>query len=354
MTILWEKVTLGDIAKIRYGKDHKKLSDGDVPVYGTGGIMRYADSSLYDKKSVLIPRKGSINNLYFVKEPFWTVDTLFYTEINESRVIPEFLYYKLKTYDLASMNVGSAVPSLTTAVLNSIELTLPPMSIQQKIVAILMSLDNKIDLNRKVNHHLMDSARSIYSNMIRTFETTCVKLKDIATITMGQSPKSNTYNNKSIGLPLLNGAADFRGKIQPSKWTSNPIKKVQSGEYIFGVRATIGLTTKVFDEYAIGRGTGSAKAKSDFLDEFLYFALEDLFDFFSNSGSGTVYVNISKTDFDNYEINIPSERKIIEFHENTKSLMDMFYNNKSANEYLSSFRDSLLPKLMSGELSIVD
>lgn len=151
----WKIVQLSDIATIKYGKDHKKLFDGKIPVYGTGGIMRYVDTALYNKKSVLIPRKGSLGNLYFLDEPFWTVDTLFYTEIDERHVIPEFFYYKLKTYDLANMNVGSAVPSLTTAVLNPIKMDIPPLEVQSEIIKILGVLDAKIENNKKINHHLV-------------------------------------------------------------------------------------------------------------------------------------------------------------------------------------------------------
>ncbi|SUN77178.1 restriction endonuclease subunit S [Streptococcus macacae] len=150
----WETVYLGDVCKIKYGKDHKKLLEGNIPVYGTGGIMRYVDTPLYKNKSVLIPRKGSLGNLYFVDEPFWTVDTLFYTEIDETKILPEFLFYKLKTYDLASMNVGSAVPSLTTSVLNAINIQLPPLSVQEEIVKVLGIIDSKIQNNKKINHHL--------------------------------------------------------------------------------------------------------------------------------------------------------------------------------------------------------
>jgi type I restriction enzyme S subunit len=151
----WKIVKLSEVARIKYGKDHKKQADGEIPVYGTGGIMRYVDTALYDKKSVLIPRKGSLGNLYFVSEPFWTVDTLFYTEIDETQIMPEYLYYKLKTYDLVSMNVGSAVPSLTTAILNPIELEIPDLKTQAYIVSILGVLDDKIENNKKINHHLV-------------------------------------------------------------------------------------------------------------------------------------------------------------------------------------------------------
>ena len=77
----WQSGQLSDLITVRYGKDHKKLADGTYPVYGSGGIMRYVERPLYDKESVLIPRKGTLNNVMYVNEPFWSVDTMFFTEM---------------------------------------------------------------------------------------------------------------------------------------------------------------------------------------------------------------------------------------------------------------------------------
>lgn len=344
---------LGEVAKIRYGKDHKKLDDGNIPVYGSGGIMRYVDTALYDKKSVLIPRKGSLGNLFFANKPFWTVDTLFYTEIDENILMPEFLFYKLKMFNLASMNVGSAVPSLTTAILNALELDIPSFEVQSQIVNILKAFDERISLNKQINHHLLEQARLLYKNLISSNDTKYQNLSDIARITMGQSPKGETYNDDKIGLPLLNGATDFRNSISPSKWTSDPRKIARPGEYVFGVRATIGLTTKIFKEYAIGRGTGSAKPISNIFDEYLFFALEDLFDYYANLGSGTVYINISKSDFDSFKVILPiKDQFLVDLHKTVQPLFNLIFNNNAEIQKLSELRDCLLPKLLSGEISI--
>ncbi len=142
----WIETTLGEVVEIKYGKDHKKLEDGKIPCYGSGGLMRKVEKFLYDKPSVLIPRKGTISNLFFIEEPFWTVDTLFYTKINEDKILPKFLFYKLKNEKLESLNVGSAVPSLTTAVLNDFKINLPSLSQQKEIAEILSSFDDKIEL----------------------------------------------------------------------------------------------------------------------------------------------------------------------------------------------------------------
>ena len=142
------KTTLGELVKIKYGKDHKHLEDGGFPLYGSGGVMRYVEKTLYDKESILIPRKGTLSNLFFIQEPFWSVDTIFYTEIDESLVSPIYLFYKLKRINLANLNVGSAVPSLTTNVLNALELEVPTRNAQEETVQLLTSFNNKVLYNK--------------------------------------------------------------------------------------------------------------------------------------------------------------------------------------------------------------
>jgi type I restriction enzyme S subunit len=120
----WREGKLSDLISIKYGKDHKKLRNGKIPVYGSGGLFRFSDKALYEKESVLIPRKGTLTNVMFQDQPFWTVDTMFYTEMKKAN-IAKFIFHFVKGLDLASMNVGSAVPSMTTEVLNNIPIDIP-------------------------------------------------------------------------------------------------------------------------------------------------------------------------------------------------------------------------------------
>jgi type I restriction enzyme S subunit len=131
-----EYVALGEVATISNGKDHKHLPDGEYPVYGSGGIMRYADKYMYDQESVLIPRKGSISNIFYVNTPFWAVDTIFYTKISE-RILPKFLYYYMTMIHVEDLNEAGGVPSLTKTVLDKVRIPLPPLPIQNEIVRIL-------------------------------------------------------------------------------------------------------------------------------------------------------------------------------------------------------------------------
>ena len=133
--VVWKKMS--EVCKIMNGKDYKQLSEGAIPVYGSGGIMTYVNEYAYDKPSVLIPRKGSIGNLFYVEKPFWTVDTIYWTNIDASLIIPKFFYYFLTTKDLTKLNTAAGVPSLTQSMLYKIKIPLPPLSVQQRIVSIL-------------------------------------------------------------------------------------------------------------------------------------------------------------------------------------------------------------------------
>ena len=164
---------LCDVLVIRNGRDYKRLGSGPFPVYGSGGIMTYVDHYVYDKPSVLIPRKGSIDKLYYVDEPFWNVDTIFYTEIDTSQVVPKYIYFLLQMKHLEQYNIAGGVPSLTQKVLNDIEISIPPLLVQREIVRIL---DNFTDITAKLTTELtMElAARKMqyeyYRDKLLTFE----------------------------------------------------------------------------------------------------------------------------------------------------------------------------------------
>ena len=141
----WEELKFKEVIKIKYGKDHKKLDDGDIPVLGTGGIMRYVDSYLYDGESILIGRKGTIDKPQFISGKFWTVDTLFYTEIGK-KILPKFAFQQLLLVNWLNLNEATGVPSLNTTSIGNIELKVPSLKEQTKIANFLSSIDQKIDV----------------------------------------------------------------------------------------------------------------------------------------------------------------------------------------------------------------
>jgi type I restriction enzyme S subunit len=143
----WEVEQLCNLLTVKYGKDHKHLSDGIYPLYGSGGIMRYVEIPLFKQNSILIPRKGTLSNLFYLEEPFWSVDTMFYTEIHNP-IYGRYLFHCIKALDIASMNVGSAVPSMTTKVLNELKVLKPNNLLMQEFDNVLGAFYNSINQNK--------------------------------------------------------------------------------------------------------------------------------------------------------------------------------------------------------------
>ncbi len=149
----WPLGHLSDLITVRYGKDHKKLDDGPYPVYGSGGVMRYVERPIYEKESVLIPRKGTLNNVMYVNEPFWSVDTMFFTEMKLPDVA-KFVFHFVKSKDLASLNAGSAVPSMTTDILNAMELRIPDAETLKRFESIVSPMYRAMQHNSEESKKL--------------------------------------------------------------------------------------------------------------------------------------------------------------------------------------------------------
>jgi len=169
---------LGEVAKIKNGKDWKKIGQGNIPVYGSGGIMGSVDTPIYSKVSVLIPRKGTITNIFYTEEPFWNVDTIFYTIINEEVIIPKYFYYFMSNYNLSSLSTDSTRPSLTQTILNKILIPIPPLQVQQKIVSILDKFDTLTSsISEGLPHEieLRQKQYEYYRDLLLTFPKNDVK-----------------------------------------------------------------------------------------------------------------------------------------------------------------------------------
>ncbi|WP_113650803.1 restriction endonuclease subunit S [Escherichia albertii] len=199
-----EWLPLSGLARIRNGKDHKSLSEGEFPVYGSGGIMRYVDTYAYNKPSVLIPRKGSLGNLFFVNVPFWTVDTIFYTEIDEAQIRPKYLYYFLTTVGLGEMNQAGGVPSQTQSVLNKLKIPIPcpdnpekSLAIQSEIVRIL---DKFTELTAELTAELSMRKKqyNYYRDQLLSFDTEDVPHLPMGQKDIGEFIRGGTFQKKDF------------------------------------------------------------------------------------------------------------------------------------------------------------
>ena len=211
-------------------KNQKKVlcESGVVPIYGTGGLMGYASDFLYDKPSVLIGRKGSIDKVRYVDHPFWTVDTLFYTVINDAIVIPKYLFYALSLIDFLQLNEGTTIPSLRTETLNRLELNIPDLPDQEKILSILNSIDDKIELNNRINKNLEQQLRVVFEKWFVSGAEDLWEEKrigDFLRLDRGLSYKGK-FLSENEGVPMLN-----LGNILPNSVFRPEKLKFYTGEY---------------------------------------------------------------------------------------------------------------------------
>lgn len=149
----WASRKLREIIRIRYGKDHKDLEDGTIPVFGSGGVMRYGNRALYSGETVMIPRKGSLHNVTYYKGDLWTVDTMFYTEF-KVLTCASYLYFTLSQFDLESLNKGASIPSLSTDILYNLKIVLPPQWLLTQFQQMIDVLNAQTEKLTQQNHNL--------------------------------------------------------------------------------------------------------------------------------------------------------------------------------------------------------
>ena len=199
-----EHKLLKDLVRIKNGRDFKHLKQGDIPVYGSGGVISYVNESASEGPSVLIPRKGSLNKLYFVEGPFWTVDTIFYTEIS-SQLEPKYFYYYLQTLHLEKMNQAGGVPSLTQRALNELHIPTPPILIQREIARALDQFSQlKAELETELEARQQQYAH--YRNILVAPRSPkeSVKLGEVSYIARGASPRPiRKFITNEEGMPWI-------------------------------------------------------------------------------------------------------------------------------------------------------
>src|SRR5574344_3086117 len=378
----WKKYKLGELITLKYGKDHKKLNDGSFPVYGSGGVMRYGNDYIYDDSSILIPRKGSLNNIMFVDKPFWTVDTMFWSIIDQELVLPRFLYYTLCKYDFAGLNVGSAVPSLTVPVIESIEVVIPSIEKQKRILSLLVPLDDKIALNQRINDNLEQQAQALFKSWFVDFEP--FKDGEFVNSEFGMIPKGWRTGVLSDIIEILSGFAFKSNTFEfEGKYKLVTIKAVQDGylelngadgindvpvkvprhcflkkkDILLSLTGNVGRCCLVnSDNLLLNQRVAKIEPKkiADWADTYILFRLSDTKTYLETISRGTAQANLSPIETANMPILIPTREVMDAFSVCATPLVNYSMVLTIEAEKLAQQRDTLLPKLMSGELKIND
>lgn len=357
MTYKW-----GDLISLEYGKPvkDKAKKDGKYPVYGTNGQIGTSDlPPLCNHASIILGRKGAYRGVHYSSTPFSVIDTAFYAvNLHPELLDIKWAYYKFLTYDINSMDSGSAIPSTDRYEIYAIEVELPDTSLQEKQVQLLECFDDKILNLRQINDNLQQQAKSLYEEMFLNnpdADMVSGTLSDIATITMGQSPSGSSYNEESVGEVFYQGRAEFGFRFPTRRlFTTEPKRMAEPGDVLLSVRAPVGDLNVAYEKCCIGRGLGAIHSKTGDSSFMLYtmFALKPQLDVFN--GEGTVFGSINRDGLSNLPVNIPSAEEIAKFEATVRPMDNLIRTNYEEICRLQSIRDSLLPKLMSGEIDVSD
>lgn len=386
-----------DLLTIKNGKDHKHLGDGKYPVYGSGGIMRYVDSYLYDKPSILLPRKGTLDNIQYCDTPFWCVDTTYYSEVNTSLANPYYLYRYLSILNLKGLDSGTALPSMTFDSYYQIKVSLPNIEMQNRIGNALYQIDQKIALNSRMNAELEAMAKQLYDYWFVQFDfpdengnpykssggkmvyNSTLKreipagwevknLNQIADIYRGV-----TYNKEDLISESDDSILVLRGNNIPSSgqfaYDSNVAfipkamvskeQKINKGDIIItmssGSKEHIGKCFMFQSDSNHTYGAFLSKIVPS-IDRRYFIYLSMLSEFFKafvkTTCNGTGINNLTNDTFNNVYFSIPNTGILSKFESLTGCLYNKVGINQRKNNELTHLRDSLLPMLMNGQVTV--
>ncbi len=280
---------------------------------------------------------------------------------------PYFIYYLITSSLIREPAIKSMVGSsgrqrVQTDVVANLSINLPPLATQQKIATILSSLDDKIELNNKINDNLEQQAQAIFKSWFVDFEPfggkmpegwRVGKLSEIAEITMGQSPDGKSYNENGTGTVFYQGRAEFGTRFPTRRlFTTEPKRIAKKFDTLMSVRAPVGDLNIANEDCCIGRGLAAIHSK-DSHQSFIHYTvvfLHPQLDVFN--GEGTVFGCINRDALNNMEVLIPSKPDLDKFEQIVATLDNDIFNRTEENRNLVFLRDTLLPKLMSGEIDV--
>ena len=270
-----------------------------------------------------------------------------------------FLYYLLKYNKdkIEAMGSGTTFKEVSGSTMKEIEVTVPEsLDEQKKIAAVLSVLDQKIEENEAINENLEQQAQALYYHMfVENMSPKWDKgtLSDIADITMGQSPSGSSYNEEGEGTIFFLGRAEFGFRFPSIRlYTTEPKRMACANDILMSVRAPVGDLNVAHTNCCIGRGLSAIHSKTGQPSFVLYtmFALKKQLNVFN--GEGTVFGSINRNSLNNMPIVIPSPESITAFEDTVAPIDDTIRNNYDEICRLTQLRDSLLPKLMTGELDV--
>ena len=382
---------LKDLLTIKNGTDYREEKSGNIPVYGSGGIMTYIENYLYNGESILLPRKGSLNNIMYVNGKFWTVDTMYWSIVNKNIANTYFLSNYLKCLNLEGIQTGSTLPSMTNTAYYGIPVLLPDLKEQNVIAKVLSSIDDKIALNNKINAELEQMAKTLYNYWFVQFEFPdgnggaykssngqmvyneilkreipvgweVTTLNTLCNVKSGFPFSSDDYKiNSKYKLITIKNVLDRYISVDTDNTIENiPLKMpdyclLKEGNILISLTGNVGRVGMVFGKnLLLNQRVGILNLKNYKYHSYLYllFLQNSFRTLLEKISTGSNQKNLSPIEVETQPIIIPPKNIMESFFNLTEPLLQKTIKNYQENHKLEELREFLLPLLMNGQIKV--
>ena len=375
---------LCELLKIYNGTKYDHLNKGDIPLYGSGGLMSHVDEALYSGEAILLPRKGTLSNIMYVNESFWTVDTMYYAVVNDKLADAFYLYSYLSQLDLSNLDSGSTLPSMTKSAYESIVVKLPDLKIQKAVATILFNIRKKLETNNKINQELEAMAKTLYDYWFVQFDFPDQNGKPYKSSggKMVYNPELKREIPEGWGVDSLWNIANFYNGLAMQKYRPDtneddylPVIKIREmmngfskdterarldipseavvdrGDILFSWSATLEVIIWGKEKGALNQHI--FKVTSDtYPKSFIYFELKSYLKVFKAIAElrKTTMGHITQDHLKQAKIVVPPIELISKLDAKLQPIMLKQQILENQNQELTQLRDWLLPMLMNGQV----
>lgn len=394
----WEKTTIGEHCTVTSSKRFhlEERSTAGIPFFCSKEIIAkhrgedvltcdYISEELYENVArqfgvpqpgdLLVTTRGTIGIPYIYKmdDKFYFADgNLTWMKDFDGKLNPQYLYYWFLSHEgkkkIDAIAKGTAQKAVPIAGIKLLEINLPLIESQRRIVDVLSAYDDLIENNQKQIKLLEEMAQRLYKEWFVDlrfpgYETTPIinnlpqgweekTLSEFADVIMGQSPKSEFYNEKKEGLPFHQGVGSYGRRFVIDDVYSTLFTRIaEAGSILFSVRAPVGRLNLTKNRVVIGRGLSAMNHKSGY-QSFLFYLLKERFFKDNLVGNGSIFASISKDELLGQKFVIPPDEIASAFERQAKSIDEKINALDSQLDLLTQARDRLLPKLMNGEIKM--
>lgn len=378
----WKEYKLKDLGTLQRGRSRHRpryafhLYGGKYPFIQTSEIREaskyltnyeqtYSEvglqqSKLWPKGTLCITIAANIAELAILNFDACFPDSVLGFIPNERLADLDFVYYTLTHFqrELKHIGEGSVQDNINLGTFEDIVFPIPSLLEQKSIASVLSSLDDKIDLLHRENATLEKMAETLFRQWFveeAKGDWKIGKLRDEFDFIMGASPPGESYNEEGKGIPMYQGNADFGFRFPANRvFTTDPKRFAEKYDTLVSVRAPVGEQNMANERCCIGRGVAAFRFKKDnSFYTYTYYKMKSLMDDIKQfNETGTVFGAISKSDFENIDVTLPDTESIEKFQDAVKPIDDKIITNQIQIRTLTALRDTLLPKLMSGEVRV--